>query len=133
MGALILIPPNWQLEFHVHTNASLLVVGAMLAHNPTCKYDQPIIDTSRLLIRLEKNYTNTKKETLVMVYHLHKFRHLLLGKKFIFYVNHMALVYLVNKPHVYRRIARWWLLFLEFTSSIGHMQLLMFYPYYQIV
>jgi hypothetical protein len=31
MKALILIPPNWQLEFHVHTYASLLVVDAMLA------------------------------------------------------------------------------------------------------
>jgi hypothetical protein len=31
MGAPILIPPNWQMEFHVHTDASLLVVGAMLA------------------------------------------------------------------------------------------------------
>ncbi len=29
--ALILIPPNWQMEFHVHMDASLLVVGAMLA------------------------------------------------------------------------------------------------------
>ncbi len=31
MEALILTPPNWQLEFHVHTCASLLAVGAMLA------------------------------------------------------------------------------------------------------
>jgi hypothetical protein len=29
--ALILISPNWQVEFHVHTNASLLVVGGMLS------------------------------------------------------------------------------------------------------
>jgi hypothetical protein len=49
MEAPILIPPNWQLEFHVHTNASLFVVSAMLAHNPTCKYDQPIVYASRLL------------------------------------------------------------------------------------
>jgi hypothetical protein len=37
----------------------------------------------------------------------------LLGNKFVFYVNHMALVYLVNKPHVFGRIARW-MLFLEY-------------------
>jgi tryptophan-rich sensory protein len=35
----ILIPPNWQLLFHMHTYASLLVVGAMLAQNPNGKYD----------------------------------------------------------------------------------------------
>jgi len=28
--APILISPNWQVEFHVHTNAYLLFVGAML-------------------------------------------------------------------------------------------------------
>jgi hypothetical protein len=48
-----------------------------------------------------------------MVYVLHKFRHVLLGNKFVFYVDHMALVYLVNKPHVLGRRARWLLLFLE--------------------
>jgi hypothetical protein len=42
METSILIPPNWKLEFHVHTYASLLAVGAMLAHNPTDKYDHPI-------------------------------------------------------------------------------------------
>jgi hypothetical protein len=31
-----------------------------------------------------------------MVFALHKFKHYLLGNKFVFYVNHMALVYLVS-------------------------------------
>jgi hypothetical protein len=33
-----------------------------------------------------------------MVFALHKFKHYLLGNKFVFYVGHMALVYLVKKP-----------------------------------
>jgi hypothetical protein len=53
-----------------------------------------------------------------MVYVLHKFRHFLLGNKFIFYADHMALVYLVNKPHMFRRIARWLLLFLEYEFTV---------------
>jgi len=32
-SALILVSPNLQVEFHVHTNGSLLLVGAMLFHN----------------------------------------------------------------------------------------------------
>ncbi len=40
---------KWQLEFHVHTYASLLAVGAMLAQNPIGKYDQLIVYASRLL------------------------------------------------------------------------------------
>ncbi len=57
METPILIPPNWQLEFHVHTYASLLAIGAMLAQNPTGKYDQPIIYASRLFNNAKQNYT----------------------------------------------------------------------------
>jgi hypothetical protein len=47
-----------------------------------------------------------------MVYSLHKIRHYLLGNKFVFYVDHMALIYLVNKPQVLGVKVRWLLLFL---------------------
>ncbi len=53
-----------------------------------------------------------------MVYALHKNRHYLLGNKFIFYVDHMALLYLVQKPQVSRRIARRLLLFLEYDLPV---------------
>jgi len=49
-----------------------------------------------------------------MIFESHKFRHYLFGNKFVFYVDHMALVYLVNKPQVLGRIARWLPLFLEY-------------------
>jgi hypothetical protein len=74
METPILILRNWQLEFHVHTYASLLAVGVLLAHNPTSNYDQPIIYASRLLNKLEQNYTIIEREALAMVYVLHKFR-----------------------------------------------------------
>jgi hypothetical protein len=40
-----------------------------------------------------------------MVFALLKNGHYLLGNKFVFYVDHVALIYLVNKPHVLRIIA----------------------------
>jgi hypothetical protein len=49
-----------------------------------------------------------------MVFVLHNFKHYLLGNKFFFYVYHMALVYLVNKPQVLGRIIRRSLLFLKY-------------------
>jgi len=52
-----------------------------------------------------------------MDYNLRKFKHFLLGNKFVFYVDHMALVYLVNKPQMLGRIARW-LLFLEYVFIV---------------
>ncbi len=68
---------------------------------------------SRLLNRAKQNYSTTHKEALAMVFSLHKFKNYLLGNKFVFYVNHMALVYLVNKPQVSGKTTKWLLLFLE--------------------
>ncbi len=70
--------------------------------------------SSRLFNYIERNYTTTKKEALAMVYALHKFRHYLLSNKFTFYVDHMALMYLVNKPQVSSKLTRWLLLFMEY-------------------
>jgi hypothetical protein len=74
-------------------------MGVMLSQNITRKNDQPIVYAFRFLNRIKQNYSTTEREALIMVFFfLHKFRHYLLGNKFVFYVNHMALVYLVNKP-----------------------------------
>jgi hypothetical protein len=73
---------------------------------------------SRLLNIREHNFNTIEKINLIMIFVLHKFRHYLLSNKFVFHVNHMALVYLVNKPHVSGRIARWLLLFLKYDFII---------------
>ncbi len=96
----------------------MLVVRVMLSQNVTWKSDQFIVYASRFLNRTKHSYSTTEKEALVMVFGLHNFRHYLLGNKFVFYVDHMALVYLVNKPQVLGIIARWLLLFLEHDFTI---------------
>jgi hypothetical protein len=57
----ILISPNWQVEFHVHTNASLLVVRAMLSYNVTGKNDRPVVYAFKLMNKAQQNYSITKK------------------------------------------------------------------------
>jgi hypothetical protein len=58
----------------------------------------------------EKNYTTTKREGLVMVYALHKFRHYIIGSHFKMYTEHSTLKYLVNNPFLGVRIYKWLLL-----------------------
>jgi hypothetical protein len=41
-----------------------------------------------------------------------------MGNQFVFYVDHKALMYLVNEPQVSSVIARWLLLFLEYDFKI---------------
>jgi hypothetical protein len=45
-----------------------VAIGAMLAHNPTSKYDQPIVYAFRLFHKVKHNYIITERETLAMVY-----------------------------------------------------------------
>jgi hypothetical protein len=80
--------------------------------------DQPVVYGSRFLNKTQHNYNTTKKGALVLVFALHKFKHYLLGNKFVFYVDRMALVYLVNKPHVSRKSTRWLLIFLEYDFTV---------------
>jgi len=90
----------------------------MLVQNLTKNYDQSIANASRLFNNIEQNYMMTKKEAFAMVYVFHKFHHYLLCNKFIFYVDHMGLLYLFQKPQVSRKITRWLLLFLEYDFLI---------------
>jgi hypothetical protein len=50
MDAPLFMALKWDLEYHVHTNAINLVVGAMLIQNLTKKCDQPITSPSILCI-----------------------------------------------------------------------------------
>jgi hypothetical protein len=96
MDAPILISPHGDLEFYVHTYTYNLMVRDMLAQNLIEKCDQLIAYASQLFNHVEWNYITTKREALAMVYALHKFRHYLLINQFIFYVDHMALLYLIS-------------------------------------
>lgn len=53
-----------------------------------------------------------------MVYAVQKFRHYLLATLFVFYVDHQALLYMVNKPVIQGRISSWLLLLQEITFKI---------------
>jgi hypothetical protein len=116
--APILKFPDWLRKFHVHIDASALVVGAILAQPADDYTNHPNIYASRKLNKAERNYSNTEREALGMAFALQKFRHYLLANPFIFYTDHQALKYLVNKPLHHGRICRWLLLFQEFEFEV---------------
>ena len=80
--------------------------------------DYPVVYSSRKLNKAERNYSTTKREALGMVFALQKYQHYLLGNPFIFYADHQALKYLVNKPLHHGRICRWLLLSQEFEFEV---------------
>ena len=62
----------------------------------------------------------TKREALSMIYNISNFQHYLLGKMFVFYVDHATLLYLVSKQPVIGKLARWMLLLQELEFEIHH-------------
>ena len=103
----ILKAPDWNKIFHVHVDASAFAVECILAQPGEGNMDLSIYYANHQLNVVEKNYTTTEREGLGMIYAVKKFKHYLLANQFIFFVDHQALLYLVNKPCNTGRIIRW--------------------------
>lgn len=102
----------------MHIDASNFAIGCVLAQRGKHKLDYPIIFASRQLCDVKINYTSTERKELAMVYALKKFCHYLLDNQFVFYVDHKALLYLVNKPCSTSRITHRMLILLEFEFTV---------------
>ena len=92
------------IKFHVHIDASRIVIEAILTQLGDDGMDHPNTYSSRKLNKSEHNYSTIEREALGMVFALQKYRHYLLTNPFVFYTDHQALKYLVNKTLHHGRI-----------------------------
>jgi hypothetical protein len=110
--------PNWSKLFHVHVDASSIVLGVVIVQSGEGNIDHLVYFSSHNLFDAKNNYTTTEHEGLAMVYSLQKFHHYLLGTSFKFFTDHSVLKYLVNKPVLGGRICHWFLLFQDFEFEV---------------
>ncbi|PTQ27291.1 hypothetical protein MARPO_0207s0002 [Marchantia polymorpha] len=113
----VLRPPDWSMPFHVFCDASSVAVGSALYEK---RKDLPIAYASRQLNPAERNYSTTERECLAMVFSVKKFRHYLICNPVVFFVDHMAIKYLVNKAELSGKLARWVLLLEEFDYTVEY-------------
>jgi hypothetical protein len=117
----IMQTPDWNRPFHVYCDASAVAVG-----NALCQpaddggRDYPVAFSSKQLSAAKRNYTTTESECLAMIFSIKKYRHYLLLNLVVFFVDHMAIRYLVNKPELSGRLARWVLLLMEFDYTVQY-------------
>jgi hypothetical protein len=98
--------------------ASDYAVEAVLGQTKDKKH-HAIAYASKTLTRPQLNYATTKKELLVVVYVIDKFRSYLVGAKVIVYTDHAALKYLLTKKDAKPRLIKWILLLQEFDLEIN--------------
>ena len=72
----LLAYPNFDEEFHIHTDASHTQLGAVISQNK-----KPIAFYSRKLSDAQTRYTTTERELLAIVETLKEFRNILLGQR----------------------------------------------------
>jgi hypothetical protein len=96
ISAPIIQPPNWKLSFEIMCDARDFAVRAVLGQTKDKKH-YAISYASKTLFVPQLNYATTKKELLVVVFAIDKFRSYLVGMKVIIYTDHAALKYLLNK------------------------------------
>jgi hypothetical protein len=113
-----LLSLDWSKPFHVCCD--ILKVGV---NNALCQLDEngkdhPIAFANKQLTNFEHNYTTKKRECLAMVFNVKKFRHYLLMNLVVFFMDHMAFKYIVNKPNLNSGLARWVLFLIEFDYII---------------
>ena len=115
---ILLQASDWNKVFHVHIDASNFAIGCILAQPDEHNMDFLVLYASRKFNSAEKDYTTMEQEGLGMIYAVKKYRNYLLSNKFVFFTNHQALLYLVNKPCNTSRIVRWFLILLEFDFTV---------------
>ena len=102
----LLAYPDFDEEFHIHTDASHTQLGAVISQNK-----KPIAFYSRKLSDSQTRYTTTERELLAIVETLKEFRNILLGQHIRVFTDHLNLTY---KHFNTERVMRWRLILEEY-------------------
>ena len=114
----VLEPSDWDQLFHVFCNAGNVAVGNALCQSTEKKgKDQPITYASKQLTPAKKNCSTTERKYLAIVISIKKFKHYLMCNPVVFFMDHMAIKYLVNKTELSVRLARWRNLIIRWSTN----------------
>nr|VZI47496.1 unnamed protein product [Spirometra erinaceieuropaei] len=99
--------PRVAPPFIIDTDASGYAIGAVLSQADANAVEHPICFASNTLIKPQRNYCTFRRELLVIVVFLRQFKHLLIGRRFVFRTDHRALQWLRSFKDPMDQLARW--------------------------
>jgi len=106
--------PDFNKEFHIHTDASDYQLGAVIMQE-----NKPLAFYSRKVNSAQKRYTTGEQELLSIVETLKEFRNILLGQSITVHTDHKNLLY-AKLPS--DRMVRWRLLLEEYGVKLVHIK-----------
>ena len=116
--APILIPPNWKNEFKIYVDASNVAIGSVLSKKNEKRHDHHIYFASRQLVQAKRNYTIIEREALGMIFSIQDIFAIISWGTNFFSMSIRCTQYMINKPQLNGRIARWVLLLQEFNFTV---------------
>jgi hypothetical protein len=116
-----LLMPDLNKPFVLHVDASGFAVGAVLQQDQGAGL-QPVAFESRKLQPPERRLAPYDIELLALIHALLKWKHLLLGAKFIVHSDQQALKYLLTAPVRTSRQERWLAEIMRFMPDIKYVR-----------
>ena len=116
---IMLFHPAWNKHFEIHTDASIVGCGAMLAQRHEGQL-KPVRYASRSFTPTESRWPTAHQELFAVKWALEHFRPYLMGRKFTVITDHANLKFLSSIAPQNSKLARWCLSLAEFDFNIEH-------------
>lgn len=119
-SAPVLTFPDFSLPFSIHADACDSGLGAALMQKDSNGSDVVVAYASRALHKSEKPYSTPEKECLAVIWALEHFRPYIEGLHVTIFSDHSSLRWLMSRPNLSGRLARWSLRLQDFDFDIVH-------------
>ena len=115
----VLITPDFNHPFLLHTDASGTGIGAVLSQVINGE-EHPITFISRKLLKHERNYATVEKECLAIKWAIHHLRYYLWGRQFTLITDHAPLKWMATNKDKNSRVTRWFIDLQNYKFKVEH-------------
>lgn len=118
--APVLVLPDFEKPFAIHTDACDVGLGAALVQTDDKGRERAVAFASRTLHKSERPYSTSEKECLGVIWALEHFRPYIEGSNVSVFTDHNSLRWLMSRPSPSGRLARWCLRLQDFEFEVFH-------------